>query len=161
MSIGIEETDNGTKAKAKKQIESSKLVLDESLIARIEEWWVQVVMTAYLNCPKKTGTLAATIRREPMGYAGTTGEVVTVPLVMGEEGIPILEEVLVAGGILTNPETGMICDYATYVHDGLGTNTKYGPRPFLTDALDQHMEELMQILLDASNDMEKEFARDC
>ena len=110
---------------------------------QIIAWWNRVKDTAYRLCPKDTGTLASTIRvvKRSEANVGFHAEKVA-------EALPVVNRVIVAGGMKINPKTGRICDYATYVHDGHRTPSGgfVPPRPFLTDAIARHLPELQKIL---------------
>lgn len=155
MGIAIIETDSGTKKKIVKASEKFQLKVTEEIKDKIEDWKMAVYCDAVEKCPKVTGTLAATIRWEPSGYIGGGGEKVVMPL-GGEEGETLFDEVLVAGGLLVNPRTGIICNYAEWVHDGVATPyrgaMKRAPQPFLTDALYSNMDALINILIEAYNE---------
>ena len=60
----------------------------------------------------------------------------------------LIQHKIVAGGMLTNPITGRICDYAQAVHDGHFTvgGGWVPPNPFINTAINIHINELYQIL---------------
>lgn len=60
----------------------------------------------------------------------------------------VINHKIVAGGMLVHPATGRIVDYAQAVHDGHYTKggTWVAPNPFITDAINIHINELYQII---------------
>jgi len=123
----LSETDGGSKQAAVAAIKRVKEVEKREFPRAIDTFWGRVRMTAAELCPTRTGTLKATIRIVRTGIGGGIFyEVQRTP-----EGF-VVDRMIVAGGLLINPMTGKICDYAQAVHDG----TMYQkPKPFLTDAL--------------------------
>jgi len=112
----------------------------------LRAWWEKVKETAKALCPIDTGTLMMTIRIEPAGV--TIG--FYYEKVMGPEH-ELINSQIVAGGIMVNPKTGRIVDYAQAVHDGHFTRSgRYIPEnPFIRDAVNIHINELYQILGDS------------
>ena len=128
--------------KLAEDLRKAQRVVNRKFREELKRWWRKVKDTAYQLCPKDTGTLAKTIRvrriQECSEHIGLEAE----------KAIVVLDTMIVAGGMLVNPKTGRICDYATYVHDGHRTPSGgfVPPRPFLTDAIAKHLPELRKIL---------------
>lgn len=137
-------------------------VADTSFEKLINDWWRRVRDLAKSLCREMgaydTGTLYNTIRIiyapvTPIGY-GAFYEITAGPMSID------VDRMLVAGGLLINPKTGRICDYAESVHDGTGMNYRKGPREFLTIALEIMEPELMTIMEGMISQEEREWGRD-
>lgn len=141
------ETDFGSKGRAIKATEDFPKKLTSECRWRLKVWWFIVWQEARTLCmgwAYDTGTLHDTIRIEedkpmPEGYPFE---------VSFASQNKILTSMIVAGGILINPKTGRIVDYAQAVHDGHFTvSGKWvPPRPFLEIAIELHRPELDAIL---------------
>lgn len=141
--LNIVESDHGSKGRARTAtIELPKEISKESKW-RLRSWWEMVKETAKSLCPFETGTLRMTIRIEPQGVTVSGGPSFMVVASPEHE---LINSQIVAGGILINPKTGRICDYAMAVHDG---TLRMMARPFMTDAINIHIDELYKILGDA------------
>lgn len=140
------ETDYGSKGRAKTATEQFPIEVTKEAKWRLKAWWYTVKETARALCPVDTGTLQSTIRiqergRPPEGYY----EVVYAPK------NELINSQIIAGGLMVNPKTGRICDYALAVHDGHFTRSgKFIPeQPFLRMAIQLHIKELDKILADS------------
>lgn len=143
--IQFTETDFGSKGRAKRATEEFPKGITREGKWRLEAWWFQVLQTARALCPVDTGTLMSTIRIEMKGTSETGSyEISFVPK------SDMLNSEIVAGGMLINPKTGRMCDYAQAVHDGHFTRSgKWVPeQPFLRMAVNLHIHELDKILLE-------------
>lgn len=138
----------GSKMRAKEACEQlPKKITQESRWRMRAVWW-RVLETAKALCMGygvfDTGTLYRTIRLEEKGTIKGEGAPFEVVYTSESE---IISSEIVAGGLLINPNTGRICDYAQAVHDG--HFTKGGgwvpPRPFLRDAIYFHIDELLAV----------------
>lgn len=145
----ITETDDGTKEGAVADAEAYQKRLNKKFIQAMDDWWEDVKMTAIALCPVDTGTLASTIRIVVQAPSGTSYEVSA-----GAEGHPEIVQMIVAGGLLVNPKTGRICDYAQVVHDGYPEEGR-DPNPFLTSAIMLNMDRLETILSNLLGDAER------
>lgn len=145
----LTETDDGTKQGAIDDSKTYQKKLNKKFMQAMDAWWENVKMTAIALCPVDTGTLAATIRIVVETTSGESYEVVA-----GPEGHPEIVQMIVAGGLLVNPKTGRICDYAQVVHDGYAEEGRL-PNPFLTEAIALNMGELESILSNLLNEAER------
>lgn len=145
MSAWIEEDIKTHKGKMR-TIEATKRaekISFEEFEKSFKNYFKLLLQLAKRNCPVDTGTLRASIRleNEPKGGGGLGGKI------HGEvERHAGWGKRVVAGGMLINPKTGNICDYATFVHDGHFTRTGsfVPPRPFIDDALREADEYLIK-----------------
>jgi len=141
------ETDLGSKGRAKVACEELPLKITQEAKWRMKVVWFKVLETARSLCMGygifRTGTLYRTIRIEEKGT--TIGEGAPFEVVFTSKSEMISSEI-VAGGLLINPETGRICDYAQAVHDGHFTRggSWVPPRPFIRDAVYIHIDELLK-----------------
>ena len=124
-----------SKEKTIKAIEETEKISFEEFEKSFKEYFRVLLESARMHCPVDTGTLRATIRLEdePEGGGGLGGRI------HGEvERHAGFGKRITAGGMLVNPKTGRICDYATFVHEGhfnVLTGNFVEPRPFLDQAL--------------------------
>jgi len=139
-------TDEGTEKKTRRAMKRVvKYNKDEFEKAIMRYWW-KVWQDARRLCMEygayDTGTLYDTIRIEwnPAGVGGPTYEVA-----VGPDRVEVIGMIR-AGGMLINPKTGKIVNYAESVHEGTGKNLAKGPRPFLTDAILMNESFLDQII---------------
>jgi len=146
----LQETDYGSKSRAKKATEDFPDAISADAKWRIKIWWEKVKETARALCPVEYGILQATIRVErasqfEFGQAIglNTFEVQVVP-----EKHNLVQHKIMAGGMLTHPKTGRIVDYAAAVHDGhfSVSGEWFPPNPFITTAINIHIDELYRIL---------------
>lgn len=123
----------------------------------IDDWWKRVRDLAKSKCPVDTGTLQSTIR---IIYSPVTeiGFGAFYEVTATETNIEV-DRMLVAGGMLINPKTGRICDYAEVVHDGFPPENRPA-NPFLDDAINEMEPELMTIMSQFMNEIEREWRRD-
>lgn len=141
--VAFTETDMGSKGRVKTAFKRLPREITKEARWRLQVWWEKVKETAKALCPIDTGSLMMTIRIEPMGVSiGFYYEKAMSP----EH--ELIDAQIVAGGIMVNPKSGRIVDYAQAVHDGHFTRGgKYIPeQPFLRDAVNLHINELHQIL---------------
>jgi hypothetical protein len=143
----IEETDYGSKGRAIAATKQFPVVLSGEARWRLRVWWEKVLETARLLCPIGTGTLMATGRIVDKASPDVGGSFEVARSINDE----LISSMIVFGGILVNPISGRICDYAQAVHDGHFTvNGRWiPPQQFVTDAMNLHMMELDQILGEA------------
>ena len=142
--IEITETDYGSKGRAIEATKKFPKALTASARWKLVWWWEEVLATAQALCPVKTGTLMATGRIEETDPS--IGGYFEVGMTL--EDTNIISKMIVFGGMLVNPETGRICDYAQAVHDGHFTRSGrwIPPNPFIEMAIQIHMQELDTIL---------------
>jgi len=145
----LTETDDGTKEGAIDDAKTYNKKLQKKFAQAMDAWWEDVKMTAIALCPVDTGTLASTIRIVVQAPSGESYEVSA-----GAEGHPEIVQMIVAGGLLVNPKTGRICDYAQVVHDGYPEEGRE-PNPFLTSAIMLNMGELETILNNLLSEAER------
>jgi len=144
--IEFTETDYGSKARAKAVLEEFPKELTAECRWRIRVWWEKVLDMARQLCAAwayDTGTLYNTIRIEDQTISlGGSFEKAVSPEA------ELIDSMIVAGGLLINPKTGRICDYAQAVHDGHFTRGGrwIPPKPFLQVAIDMFTEELITII---------------
>jgi len=159
----VTESDEGTKEKLKQTIKKDKKEIAESFEQAMENWWEKVWETARNLCIEygaiDTWTLWNSIRIEDvLGAVGGTYmggpayEVMAGPEVQAE----ITKMIVAGGGGFINPKTGKECNYAESVHEGTGKNIEQGPRPFLSDAINQNMAELDAIIAKFLKEIEGE-----
>ena len=165
MSKGFEliETDYGTKKKAKKGLGKARKYNERFKDAIMRYWW-RVWLTARNNIiamdAYDTGTLFKTVRIEfGKGGVGSRMGGPTFEVTAGPDRIEVTG-LIRAGGMLINPKTGRICNYAESVHDGTGKNIKKGPRPFLTQAVAQNELFLQRILSKFADELCKKVVSD-
>ena len=142
--IEFVETDYGSKARAKEATKKLPREITAQARWRLVVWWEQVLATARALCPVKSGTLQATGRIEETDPSiGASFEVG-----MTLEDTNMISKMIVFGGLLINPDTGRICDYAQAVHDGHFTRSGrwIPPNPFIEMAIQIHLQELDTIL---------------
>lgn len=144
--IEITETDMGSKARAKKATERFPKELTAQTRWKLVYWWEQVLATAQALCPVKTGTLQATGRIEETDPSIGVGSYFERGMTI--EDVNMISKMIVFGGMLVNPDTGRICDYAQAVHDGHFTRSGrwIPPNPFIEMAIQIHIQELYSIL---------------
>ena len=144
---GMIETDLGSKGRAKRAAEGLPIEISKETKWRLRAWWERVKETAKSLCVGygafETGTLYRSIRIEKKFVS--VGGAPTFMVTFSPEH-ELIDAQIVAGGLLINPNTGRVCDYAESVHDGTGRNIKKGERPFLRDAINIHINELNKIL---------------
>jgi hypothetical protein len=125
----------------------------------IDLWWNKVLMRAKQLCIEMgafdTGTLHDTIRIVAEAPSGRFFEVMA-----GPQGVISVDRMIVAGGMLINPKTGNICNYAESVHEGSGKNANIGPRPFLELAVIEYEPELERIMSQFMREQQREWERD-
>lgn len=165
MVVVISKEDIPPTSKTKQALDRIQEHANERFREAIDEWWEKVRDLAKTLCRDMgvwdTGTLHDTIRiisggtELGIGYGGYY-EVVVSPTDIQ------VDRMLIAGGMLINPKTGRICDYAEAVHDGHFTKsgTYVAGRPFLSMALDLAEPELRLILNKFMDEQEKEWMRD-
>jgi len=145
MAVRVWKEDMGTEARAMTATEKVEQQAKLDFETAIDEWWQKVLEEAKYLCAMMaydTGTLHDTIRivkGEPgIGFFEITA---------GPAGVTV-DRMLMAGGLLINPKSGRICDYASAVHEGYHTRsgTFIPGKPFLTMALDEMEPELMMIM---------------
>lgn len=172
MSQGFvfEETDHGSKKRAKRGIVKARKYNRRFKDYITRYWWKVwqdarnnlIIMNAY-----DTGTLYNTVRISfgtgGVDVSGISGAGIvggpTFEITAGPDRIEVTGMIR-AGGMLINPKTGQICNYAESVHDGTGKNVKKGPRPFLTDAIAQNEGYLQSILGKFADRLCKKFCED-
>jgi hypothetical protein len=141
--IVFTETDYGSKGRAKAATEQFPKELSAQAKWRLINWWEKVLATARALCPIDTATLAMSGRIEKAGadIGGYFEKAVTPEH-------ELIDSMIVFGGILVNPKTGRICDYAQAVHDGHFTRSGrwIPPRPFIQEAVNIHINELYHII---------------
>jgi len=142
--IDIIETDYGSKARAIKATKKFSKELTAKARWRLVYWWEEVLATARALCPVKTGTLQTTGRIEEIDPS--IGGYFEVGMTL--EDTNMISKMIVFGGMLINPDTGRLCDYAQAVHDGHFTRSGrwIPPNPFIEMAIQIHMQELDVIL---------------
>lgn len=140
------ESDFGSKGRAKTATGRLGPEISKETKWRLRAWWERVKETAKSLCVGygafDTGSLYRTIRieRKAISIGGAPTFMVTV-----SPEHELINSQIVAGGMLINPKTGRIVDYAAAVHDG---SMKMPARPFLQDAVNIHINELNKILND-------------
>lgn len=141
-------TDSGTERKAREGLERGIKYNKEKFEQAIMRYWWKVWQDARRLCIEygifDTGTLYNTIRIEwntPMGFGGGP----TYEVAFGPDRVEVTGMIR-AGGMLINPKTGRIVNYAESVHEGTGKNLAKGPRRFLVDAILMNEGFLEQIL---------------
>lgn len=144
----MEETDMGSKGRAQTACKEFPMELSAETSWRLRVWWEKVLMTAKALCPIDTGTLSTSGRIETMSgptEGGALGEFYEKAMGFDNE---LINSMIVFGGLLINPKTGRICDYAQAVHDGHFTvNGRWiPPRPFIEMAINIHIAELESII---------------
>lgn len=146
--VAFVETDYGSKGRAKAAAKGFSIEVTKEAKWRLKAWWFRVKETARALCPVDTGTLQATIRIQEKGLAMEGGYPFEVVYAPQNE---LISSEIIAGGMLINPKTGRIVDYAQAVHDGHFTRGgKFTPpQPFLQNAINLHIKELDKILGDA------------
>lgn len=108
---GLTETDFGSKGRAKTAAGRLGPEINKKTKWRLQAWWFQVKETAKALCPIDTGTLRMTIRIEPKGIS--VGGAPTFMVTVSPEH-ELINSQIVAGGMLINPRTGRIVDYACF-----------------------------------------------
>lgn len=146
--FGMEETDMGSKGRAQLACREFPQELTAEARWRLRFWWEKVLLTAKALCPIDTGTLSTSGRietREGPTEGGALGEFYEKAVGFDNE---LINSMIVFGGLLVNPKTGRICDYAQAVHDGHFTaNGRFiPPQPFIEMAINIHIDELYDIL---------------
>jgi len=141
--IVFTETDYGSKARTKQAVEALPSEISKEARWRLRNWWDKVKETAKALCPVDYGILQATIRIEhqTIVFGGHFEKAVSPEH-------ELIDAQIVAGGMLVHPKTGRIVDYAQAVHDGHFTRGGrfIPPNPFITMAVNLHIDELYQIL---------------
>lgn len=141
--ISITETDNGSKGRAITAADRFPEELSVEAKWKIRVWWEKVLDTARALCPVDTGTLQTTIRIEDIDMDfGSYFEKTFSPQ------HELINSQIVAGGLLVNPKTGRVCDYAQAVHDGHFTRSGrwMPPVAFIEMAIQIHSPELDYIM---------------
>lgn len=137
--IGIEESDNGTKDRTKREIQDVSDNLPDTIKEELRAIWETIRDTAEDLCPKESGALASTIEVVEGADAGG----VSATSLTGQE---IANFTIVAGSDdVVNPRTGRpTSEYAIWVHDGhlMTDGRMWEGVPFLTEALLMYEEEL-------------------
>jgi hypothetical protein len=139
----LDETDLGSKARARMACDELPNSIARETRWRLRLWWYQVLETAKALCPVDTGTLWLTIRVEE-----GTPDSPNFEMIVALPQDTLINMSIVAGGLLINPKTGRICDYAQAVHEGhfIRSGNWIPPRPFLSDAMNMHQDELYRII---------------
>lgn len=156
MSVVITEDDNNTKRKTREALERFRKDFGDGtdIAKELEALMHRIRNTAYVKCPKDTGTLASTVRvvKIPMGMmTGSWSQV---------KQVTIFNMSLIAGDLTKiNPKTNKPCDYATWVHDGhtMRDGNFWAGIPFLTQAFAQHESDLEKAIDRALKKLGKKF----
>lgn len=161
MVVVIEESDGGTKKKAREAIQNLKKDFKTgNIIAKeLRKVMIKIREDAKLICRQEaydTGTLYRTIRisRIPMGVM--TGGWSHV------KAITIFNMSVVAGDLTKiNPKTNRPCDYASWVHDGhrMRDGSFFSGVPFLTEAVAKNAAELEKAIERALKKLGKKYER--
>ena len=151
------ETDSGTKQKCIAALRRTSRKLNKNFTEMAHKYWMAVYETAKRLCIEMgaydTGTLYNSIRLlwvyEPSGGM--------FEVAVSSAGVDMVAMIKAGGGMLINPKTGRVCDYAQAVHDG----TRYMvQRPFLQQAIFE-CEHILHALQKQSVDSAlAEFVRD-
>jgi len=125
--IKLEETDKGTKRRAKEAIKKIKIKSPEQFQRRMKRYVRKVRKDAKRFCPVDSGALQSSIRLVSME---------NIPKGNFEAARDItLTHQIIAGGLpYINPNTKRVVDYAQAVHDGVPSKG-IPPTPFLSDAI--------------------------
>jgi hypothetical protein len=155
VSIGIIESDNGTKLGTIKKLQELDENMNEELRRRLEEVWDKILMDAISECPMESGALASTIRIVEGAFGGMMGGIV---------GRMVFEKSITAGDeTVMNPKGTPTSHYASSVHDGY-THWKSGRwiagYPFLDIAIDKNFDELERAIEEAMKTLGKKFGED-
>lgn len=147
--IELSETDYGSKGRARVAAERMPQKISEEARPQLQAWWERVKATAQSLCPIDTGSLMLSIRIEPLTI--TFGENFEIAVSPNEQ---LINSQIVAGGMIVNPKTGRLVDYAKAIEEGHFTvsGSWVPPNPFLEMAINIHIGELYQIL---DNSIEK------
>lgn len=154
MSVGIFETDDGTKEIVKNEIKKIDENLSDKIRDELELIWVKILDEAINLCPKESGALATSITVLEGGatLGGTVSSgagrnvksVVAGPSISGNL---IFDRTIVAGDeTVVNFRNQPSSQYASLVHDGhfMRNGTYWVGVPFLTDALMKYENELQE-----------------
>jgi hypothetical protein len=139
MSISISEEDKNLEPTEKALENMRKDVQDSKEIEQeLAAVWEKIRNDAFIDCPKRTYSLASTIRVIKTPISSTLSGISPI------KSITIFDRTIVAGDeMVINPETKGPVDYAGYVHDGyVKDGIMYGGHPFLTNALADNDEKL-------------------
>lgn len=158
MPVIVEETDAGTKKKAKEALQKLKSDFEKGNIIskELNRVMMKIKSDAKTLCPKDTGTLAGTIRisRIPMGtMIGAWSHV---------KAVTIFNMSIVAGDLTAiNPKYNRPCDYAAWVHDGhkMRDGSFWAGVPFLTEAIAMNEGELDKAIKRALKKLGKKFEK--
>lgn len=137
--IGLTETDDGTKARTREELQTVSDELPSSVATELDTIWHKIWDLAIELCPKKTGALAVSIELE--SEYGMSGTISATSLSGGD----FYENSIYAGNdTVINPETGKATSlYAGFVHDGhMIGHMMWEGVPFLTEAVLYYEEEL-------------------
>lgn len=158
MAVVVEESDAGTKKKAKEALQrlrrdfqGGKLISKE--LMRV---MTKIKNDAKVACPKETGTLAGTIRLVKIPMGAMTGGWSHV------KAITIFNMSIVAGDLTAiNPKYNKPCDYAAWVHDGhkMRDGSFWSGKPFLTEAIAMNSAELDKAVEKALKKLGKKFEK--
>lgn len=149
MSMVLDETDFGGKAKIKKKVSEVNDNIKEGLKDRLEIWWREVLNDAIALCPVESGALQSSIRIVDASYAPEQFQAV------GETGSELIDSIIIAGSSALNNDGVPCWQYALAVHDGhvmRDGKSIYVGVPFLANALLIHEAELEAILADATDE---------
>lgn len=149
MSMVLDETDFGGKAKIKKKVNEIDDNIKESLKDRLEIWWREVLNDAIALCPVDSGALQSSIRIVDASYAPEQFQVT------GETGNVLVDSIIIAGSSALNNDGVPCMQYALAVHDGhvmRDGKSIYMGVPFLANALLIHEAELEAILSNATDE---------
>lgn len=151
MTIGIEESDNGTKQRLKDRLEKDQEKISKDVANNLEEVWQKIFDWAFINCPYETGTLQSTMDLVIndvglMSGAWTTSKAIT-----------IFDSTISAGDESASRPDGYPCIYATWVHDGHFTpqGIWVPPQPWLADAIAMFEDELWDAIKRVMDALEK------
>lgn len=141
MTVGIFETDNGTKKRTIEELTEIRDSLEESVRAELDAIMQSVLATAIDLCPKDTGALASSISLE--NGVISSGDFYGCSIYAGSEDI-------------INPKTGKpTSEYALMVHDGhvMPNGEFWEGMPFLDMAFAQYEGELQACVDKALSEM--------
>lgn len=158
MPVVVEESDAGTKRKAKEALQRLRRDFESGTIIskELNQVMMKIRNDAKALCPRETGTLAGTIRisRIPMGtMTGAWSHV---------KAVTIFNMSIVAGDLTAiNPKYNRPCDYAAWVHDGhkMRDGSFWAGVPFLTEAIAMNEGELDKAIKRALKKLGKKFEK--
>lgn len=155
MSVGLIESDGGTKLLAIKKLGEVDRDLDKELRRRLDEVWDKILMDAISECPILSGALASTIAIVEGAFGGVMGGVV---------GRMVFEKTIVAGDdAITNDRGTPTSHYASSVHDGYihwKSGVFIAGHPFLDIAIDRNWDELERAINEAMKALGERFGED-